>query len=104
MFGLPEKNLYLKSALYGTVPVADSGFTPQPGSDLSLELVLSPRTAEISGQVLTGDSLPAVGAEVVLIPDLPRRSERERYTSATADQYGRFSMPGLTPCDYKAFS
>lgn len=104
VFGLAERNLYLKSARYGTAPVADSGFTLQPGSDLSLELVMSSRTAQISGQVLTGESLPAVGAEVVLIPDLPRRNERERYTSATADQYGKFSMRGLAPGDYKAFS
>lgn len=104
VLGLAERNLYLKSARYGSAPVADSGFTLQPGSDLSLELVMSSRTAQISGQVLTGESLPAVGAEVVLIPDLPRRNERERYASATADQYGKFSMRGLAPGDYKAFS
>lgn len=100
----PEKTFYLKSARYGTTSITDAGFTVQPGSDASLELTLSPRAAKITGMVLNADSLPAVGATVVLIPDLPHRDLRYRYISATTDQKGKFSLTAITPGDYKLFS
>jgi protocatechuate 3,4-dioxygenase beta subunit len=97
-------NFFLKSARYGTASVTDDGFAVQPGSDLSLELTLSPRVAQLSGAVLDADSLPAAGATVVLIPDPPHRGLSERYESATTDQNGMFSITVVTPGDYKVFS
>jgi len=95
---------FLKSVHYGCVAILDGGLTVHSGSGAFLELVMSSRVAQVNGQVLTGDLLPAVAVEVVLIPDPPRRAEKEKYVFATTDQNGKFSMPGVVPGDYKAFS
>jgi hypothetical protein len=98
-------SFYLKSVRYGTAIVPDSGFAVEPGAgDLPLELVLSSRAAKLGGIILNADSLPAVGAQVVLIPDPPRRDIKSRYGVATTDQNGRFSLTGITPGDYKVFN
>ena len=94
---------FLKSAHYGGVAIPDGGLTVHSGSGAFLELVMSSRIAQVNGRVLTVDALPAVAVEVVLIPDPPRRGEKERYVFATTDQNGKFSMSGVTPGDYKAF-
>jgi protocatechuate 3,4-dioxygenase beta subunit len=99
-----EGNFYLKSARYGTSSVTEAGFTVQPGANSALELTLSHRVAHVDGVVLTGDSLPAVGVAVVLIPDAPRRSVKELFMPVLTDQNGKFSINGITPGDYKIFS
>jgi hypothetical protein len=99
----PAKKFFLKSARYGSATITDAGFTVQSGADLSLELTVSSRVAQLSGVVLDANSLPAAGATVVLIPDPPLRGVFEQYKSTTTDQNGKFSMTGLTPGDYKVF-
>jgi hypothetical protein len=103
LYGRAEK-LFLKSARYGSATITDAGFTVQPGADLSLELTVSSRVAQLSGVVLDADSLPVAGATVVLIPDPPHRGVVEQYKAATTDQNGKFTLAGLTPGDYKVFS
>jgi hypothetical protein len=100
----PVRKFFLKSARYGSATITDAGFTVQPGADLSLELTVSSRVAQLSGVVLDADSLPAVGVTVVLIPDPPHRGVVESYKSTITDQNGKFSMTGVTPGDYKVFS
>ncbi|HEY1470157.1 MAG TPA: carboxypeptidase regulatory-like domain-containing protein [Candidatus Acidoferrum sp.] len=99
-----EGDFYLKSARYGTNSLTDGGFTVQSGANLSLDLTLSSRVAHVDGVVLTGDSLPAVAATVVLIPDTPRRNVKELFESAITDQNGKFSINSIAPGDYKVFS
>lgn len=99
-----EGNYFLKSARYGTATITDAGLTIQPGAELPLELTMSSRAALLRGVVLNADSLPAVDAAVVLIPDPPQREVKNRYKSVTTDQNGKFSMTGITPGDYKLFS
>jgi len=101
--GMRDK-FFLKSARYGTTAVGDAGFAVQPGAELSLELTLSSRAPQLAGVVLNADSLPAVGASVVLVPDPPHRDARHRYDTAVTDQNGKFTMTGITPGDYKLFS
>src|SRR5277367_1746010 len=100
----PVVNFFLKSARYGGTALTDDGFTIQPGTDLSLELTMSSRVAQLSGVVLDANSLPAAGGTVVLVPDPPHRGVVWQYKSTTTDQNGKFSMSGLTPGDYKVFS
>jgi hypothetical protein len=99
-----QKNYYLKSARYGTSFVTDTGFSPQSGSDATLEIVVGSHGPAISGEVLSTNSLPGVGATVVLIPEPPNRNLRFRYVSRITDQNGKFSMSGISPGDYKLFS
>ena len=99
-----EENYYLKSVRYGSAAVGSAGFTVQSGSDATLDVVISSRAARLSGAVLNTDSLPAVGVEVVLVPEPPNRQVKSLYVSATTDQNGKFSITGITPGDYKVFS
>jgi hypothetical protein len=99
-----DANFYMKSARYGTLPIPESGFAVQAGGDQLLEITLSLRPAQVSGVVLNSDSLPAAGVTVVLIPEVPRRSFKEYYKTATTDQNGKFSIKGIAPGDYKLFS
>ena len=96
-------NFYLKSSRYGSASVTDVDFSVQPGTDASLDVTISSHAAQLTGTVVNSDSLPAVGAKVVIIPDPPHRDLKYRYVSATADQNGRFSMIDISPGDYKIF-
>jgi protocatechuate 3,4-dioxygenase beta subunit len=99
-----EENFYVKAVRYGSAPANDKSFTVQGASDASLELIMSSHPAKVTGVVRTGDSQPAVGMKVVLIPDEAHRELKLRYMAATTDQNGRFSISGITPGDYKVFS
>jgi hypothetical protein len=103
-FGATTRLGYLQSARYGTTSLTDGVITVHPGSDASLELTLSARTAQVSGTVLTSDPLPAVGVQVILIPDEPHRDNRRKFRSETTDQNGKFTITGIEPGDYKLFS
>ena len=100
----PAEKFFLKSARYGSATITDAGFTVQSGADLSLELTMSSRVAQLSGVVLDAHSLPVTGVAVVLIPDPPHRGVDEKYKATTTDQNGKFTLDGLTPGDYKVFS
>ena len=104
MFGDHTPVGFLKSARYGSRPLTDSVLTVRPGSDAFLELALSACTAQVSGTVLTSDSLLAVGVQVVLIPEEPRRDNHRKFRSETTDQNGKFTIAGLEPGNGKLFS
>src|SRR3974390_159817 len=99
-----QSSFYLKAARYGPTSIPESGFAIQAGVDLPLEITLSSRAAQLSGVVLTADSLPASGVTVVLIPDVARRAFKDFYKTATTDQNGKFSIKGVAPGDYKLYS
>ena len=45
-----------------------------------------------------------VGAHVVLIPTVERRERPDLVKEVSADQYGRFTIHGVMPGDYKVFA
>jgi hypothetical protein len=94
---------FLKSVRYGTSNVTDSGFAVHPGSDASLELIMSSRAARVEGVVVNADSLPAAGVYVVLIPDVQHRDDNRKYGLETTDQNGKFTLRGIIPGSYTVF-
>ncbi|HTB92950.1 MAG TPA: carboxypeptidase-like regulatory domain-containing protein [Candidatus Sulfotelmatobacter sp.] len=98
-----NKNCFAKSARIGTSSMADGKLSIRAGDDALLEVLVSCRAPRLEGQVLTGESLPAVGVYVVLIPEPPRANTR-KYAAGRTDQNGRFSLQGVAPGDYKLFS
>jgi len=93
----PTRNFYLKAAHYGSVSAADVKFPVQPGTSASLEVVLSSHAAHLSGTVVNSDSLPGVGARVVIIPDPPHRDLENRYLSATTIRMENSRSAALPP-------
>jgi len=99
-----NRNCFVKSASVGTSPMVDGKLAIHSGGDNSLEYVVSCRASQVAGQVLNGDSLPATGVFVVLVPDKSLRDDFSNYHDATTDQYGHFLLKGAIPGDYKLFS
>jgi hypothetical protein len=101
--GFPEE-YYVKSAREGGSEVLESGLTisrSQPPA--RLEIVLSPDGGRVNGSVLQ-EQHPIGGASVVLVPDPPHRDREEMYSMKATDAFGRFSLLGLPPGDFKLFA
>jgi hypothetical protein len=100
----PNSDCYLKSARAGSTPMVNGKISIHSGGDNSLEAGVSCRAPHVEGQVLTDDSLPAVGVFVVLIPEQRLREQSSNYATANTDQNGYFLLKGIMPGDYKLFS
>ncbi len=94
---------YLKSARMEGNDVLEEGLTVSGPPRDSLELVVSPNGGRIEGAVLK-EQKPFSGATVALVPEEKRRGRRELYKTATTDQYGRFTLRGIPPGEYKLFA
>jgi carboxypeptidase family protein len=95
-----SKDCYIKEVRYSDSFVPDATIRVAKGAVGSLEITLSSRGAHVQGTVLNEESLPAVGAWAVAIPD--KKTRRASY-SANTDQYGHFEVRGLPPGKYKLF-
>lgn len=96
-----SKDCYIKEVRYSDSIVPDATIRVAKGAVGPLEITLSSRGAHVQGTVLNEDTLPAVGAWVVAIPD--KKMRRASY-SANTDQYGHFEVRGLPPGKYELFS
>lgn len=95
---------YLKAARLGGEDVLEQDLTisgPPPGS---LELVVSPAGGRIDGVVLNAQQLPFSSAQLVLVPEPRRRPRSEWFKTTATDQYGRFTLRGISPGEYKLFA
>ena len=100
----PNSDCYIKSARVGPTPMVDGKISIHSGADNSVEVGVSCRAPHVEGQVLTSDSLPAVGVFVALVPELRLREQSSNYTTAKTDQNGHFLLKGILPGEYKLFS
>ena len=96
-----SKDCYIKEVRYGDSIMPDATIRVAKGAVGPLEITLSSRGAHVQGTVLNEDTLPAVGAWAVAIPD--KKTRRASY-SADTDQYGHFEVHGLPPGKYSLFS
>jgi len=102
--GLPD-GYYIKSIRAGDEEVRDSGLDMTSGPAGPLTVTIGPGAGEIDGTVQNDKQDPAAGALVVLVPDDARRRERrDSYHTATTDQYGRFTLKGVDPGEYKLYA
>jgi len=77
--------------------------TLRPGDKHEIEMEASSKPASLSGQVLTSDGQPAIGAPVVLNPlDPSLRSLLGGPRTTRTDHQGRYRFDGLPPGDYEA--
>lgn len=97
-------NYYLKEARVDGNDVLEEGLDLSAGPPRGqLELVVSPNGGQVEGVALK-DQKPFSGATVALVPEEKRRGRRELYKTATTDQYGRFTLRGIPPGEYKLFA
>jgi hypothetical protein len=96
-----SNDCYIKEVRYSDTIVPDATIRVAKDAVGSLEITLSSRGAHVQGTVLNEDTLPAVGAWAVAIPE--KKTRRASY-SANTDQYGHFEVRGLPPGKYKLFS
>ena len=98
--GLPQGS-FVKSMRFGGQDVTRAPLDLTSGGGGSLEVVLSPKAADVSGAVLNDKNEPVQGVPVTLWPKIPDRSNASNgIKSANTDQNGSFKISGLAPGDY----
>ena len=101
--GLPE-GAFLKSARFGRLDLIGGGLEVSEGGLSDLAVTVSLKGALLTGVVFDEDKQPAPGALVTLVPDAARRTRPELFLTATTDQYGRFTISGISPGEYRALA
>jgi hypothetical protein len=101
VIGMPD-GLALKAVRVNGVDVTDTGFDVKPNENVSgIEIELTNRPTQISGQVTDSRGAPTKDCTVVIFARDERKWEgTSRYISAAQD--GKFEVKGLPPGDYHA--
>jgi uncharacterized surface anchored protein len=101
---LPD-GMYLKSVRAAGQEAPNFMVDLSTGVAIPLEIVLSPNAGQVLGVVQDASRTPIPGVTVVLMNELSRRIESaSSYKQLTTDQNGQFSVKGLAPGEYVAFS
>lgn len=98
---IAPQELYVRSARYRGVDVAETGFDFGGGTAAPLLIGLSASGASLGGTVRGTDGSAMPGAAVALVPALRRFS---RFKEVTSDQFGEFHFEGIAPGEYKVFA
>lgn len=95
------QQFYLKTVMAGQQEAKNGEISVVEGAPPVLSLVVSSAAGQVNGSVVNDKKEPAQGSTVVLIPSADRREQAQLFKSVTVDQYGKFSMSGIAPGDYK---
>jgi Carboxypeptidase regulatory-like domain len=98
VYGLPETT-YVKSITFGGQDVNGKDLDLTSGSGGSMEVVISPNGAKVTGTVRDADGKPVPSAIVQICA-----KSGELAKSANTDQNGAFDVKGLAPGEYKTFA
>jgi hypothetical protein len=100
LMGAPE-DAYLKAARLGNQEVLSAGLDLTNASAAGmLEVTLSTKGGRVDGAVVNAEGQPAVGAQVVLLPEASRRQRLSLFKVAASDQNGVFTLRGIAPGAY----
>jgi protocatechuate 3,4-dioxygenase beta subunit len=102
-FASPLLNYYIKEMKYGAADALNNRIQVSAGASDTIEIVLSERVAQVNGTVMDDKLHPVSGVQVVLVPDA-HRDRSELFRTASTDQNGHFTIPGVSPGDYKVFA
>lgn len=98
------RDYFLKKVIAGGRDVSDGTLTVPAGSSFSMSLLVSPLAASLDGAVLDENNRPAANVTVVAVPDASHQNQLDRYQRSMTDQYGRFTLRGLSPGQYTVFA
>jgi hypothetical protein len=93
---LPD-GAYIKSVRFGGQDVTHTMLDFTSGVNGSLEILLSPHAAGVSGTVKNKDGAAMTGVEVTL---WPKQGQSKSVYRGSTDQNGDFRIAGLAPGDY----
>jgi hypothetical protein len=98
-------SFYLKSVQLGGHDVLGPGLDLTTGTARGpLEILISPDGGRIEGTVVNKQNTPWPGARVVLVPSGALRPRTDLYRDTRTDLFGRFTMMGIPPGEYKLFA
>jgi hypothetical protein len=94
---------FLKSATYGDKDIRFTRFSPEPGSDARIHVVVSMRSARLDGQI-DANGLDSKRAGIVLAPTGDLHTLARFYYGAVSDDEGKFHLENLAPGKYRIFA
>jgi protocatechuate 3,4-dioxygenase beta subunit len=101
--GFPD-NFFIRSARAGDKDVLRDGLDLTENSVESLQVIVASKGGMLEGVVNDERQAPVVGARVVLMPNPGQRDRIDLFKTTTTDQFGRFTLQGVVPADYKLFA
>ncbi|MBL8178765.1 MAG: carboxypeptidase regulatory-like domain-containing protein [Bryobacterales bacterium] len=104
VMGMPPE-FFVKSVRMGDIDVMENGLTVSGTPVSGVDVVISPKGAEVSGTVTDKDGKLLAAAAVVLHPLSAKPSRQaELQRMASADQNGAFRFRGLPPGEYRLYA
>jgi hypothetical protein len=102
----PPPDAYLKEGRFGSDEVVEGRMTVQAGRTSNvLELTVSGNGGKVEGLVLTEENLAYSGGQVALVPEsMTLRERADLYKNGVTDQFGKFTLRGVRPGEYKLFA
>lgn len=101
--GFPD-NFFIRSARSGDKDILKEGLDLSENTAESVTVTVASTGGAVDGVVNDERQAPVVGARVVLVPTPERRERIDLFKTATTDQFGRFTIRGVVPGDYKMFA
>lgn len=92
---------YLVDGHMGGTDVLSAPFTVEQGANLQLRIGFT--TGRVTGTVVEAGK-PFAGAQVVLVPDAPRRSRNDMFFTSTSDANGAFNFANVPVGTYRMFA
>jgi hypothetical protein len=94
------QSYYVKQARFGAVDVLENDLLFSGPNSGTLNLVIAPGNAQVSGSLINDAGQPLKGSCcVVFVPDKGRQ-----FIVRLADEEGRFTAQGIPPGDYRVFA
>jgi Carboxypeptidase regulatory-like domain len=99
----PSPEMYLKEVVFDRSDVLTRPWEITSQTSGTLNIVFSNKGGQVEGTLLDVLSQPVRGNSVILIPD-EGRDRPELYKTATTDASGKFTLRGVAPGGYRAYS
>jgi hypothetical protein len=102
--GSIPSDLYISGIRQGALDIRNEGFVDVRGSMLPIEITIAAGAGIVQGTVeAPGGGVPT-HADVVLVPQVPRRGNVMFYDRTIIDDKGQFKFQGVAPGEYKVFA
>ncbi len=101
---VPGGDLVIRSMTAEGKNILEDGLTVSGPGKIALEITFARDGGEVAGVVLDAYDKPVAGATVVLVPQGKLSARVDLFEEGQSDQYGRFSMEGISPGAYKLYA